>query len=310
LLFKKGALMNKTATILKTLRKQRNLTQAEISKGIISRQSYSKIENGDIPPTIDVLFLLLERLNLDYVDFMREYNKENEFTKQKAIFYKALNKKQITEEKIQLLYQFVNKNKHRSNQYYHFYGIVKGHLHSKYPHLVPNFTKKDKQELKNYILTLNEHYSLYDIKLIADFAGILYPYDDFKKMVKKIDSLDPFAYAENMHSYLHYLQQIYNNLTDIAIREKDFLTAEQSLKKHKDLLEIHPDVRQSIYYEINRLSNHYLQTKDKTALKRIKKYAKVFKNISDYQTYKAINKQTKVMKRETKIDPQELITYA
>lgn len=301
--------MQQTGDILRKLRKKRGLTQKELVAGIISRPNYSKIENNEIPPTTETLLLLLERLNLDYTDFIREVNKETTFNKYKAYFLRALSN-DLTIKQVKELFDYVNQHRYISNRYFHFYGIVKGHLHYRFPKIIPNFSEEDKDYLKNYLSKLHNNYSLYDLKLIADFAGIFYTYEDFKELVLNMPPLNPYAYADDIHPYKLHLHQIYNNICDIAIREKDFVTADLLLKKHHELLEVHPELRYNFFYEINRLSKCFYETNDPTYLDSIKKYADIFKEIQDYSTAEAIYHQIEGMKNDQKINPEDLITYS
>ncbi|HHA4398655.1 TPA: helix-turn-helix domain-containing protein [Enterococcus faecium] len=301
--------MQQTGDILRNLRKKRGLTQKELVAGIISRPNYSKIENNEIPPTTETLLLLLERLNLDYTDYIREVNKETTFNKYKAYFLRALSN-DLTIKQVKELFDYVNQHRYISNRYFHFYGIVKGHLHYRFPEIIPNFSEEDKTYLKKYLSKLNKQYSLYDLKLIADFAGIFYTYKEFKKLVLDMPEPDLYAYADDIHPYKLHLHQIYNNICDIAIREKDFVTADLLLKKHHELLEVHPELRYNFFYEINRLSKRFYETNDPTYLNSIKKYADIFKEIQDYGTAEAIYHQIEAMKNNQKINPEDLITYS
>lgn len=255
--------MKSTGNLLLYFRKLRGFTQQEIAKDILSRQSYSRIEANEVQPSIEVLSLLLERLNLTMTDFVQEMNKETAFSKQKTIFLKIINFEITEEQTIIDLFEYVKENRYRSNRYFHFYGVVKGHLHNEYPKIVPDFTEEDRHHLKEYITQLNGQYGLYDFKLIADFAGILFSYQELKQLVSHMDSIDPYVYSEDVHLYNHYLQQIYNNICDIAVREKDFETADKMLQKQEHLLKTYPDLRYTIYFNINQESKKYYESHNK-----------------------------------------------
>ena len=52
---------------IKQLRIEKNLTQKELAKGVCSQAELSKIENGKIMPTIDLVQRLSQKLHISMV---------------------------------------------------------------------------------------------------------------------------------------------------------------------------------------------------------------------------------------------------
>ncbi len=94
---------------IKTLRKQLNLSQKELSDGICTQTYISKVENNDISPSGEILWLLAKRLgvNLDYLiassyDERYDYSEEVLAQLKRAAVkrdYKAIQRIVQTEEK-------------------------------------------------------------------------------------------------------------------------------------------------------------------------------------------------------------------
>ncbi|EUJ28181.1 helix-turn-helix domain-containing protein [Listeria cornellensis] len=55
---------------IKKIRKDKNFTQKELSEGILTRSHLSQIETNNYYPSYDKFFLLLNRLNVVFEEFL------------------------------------------------------------------------------------------------------------------------------------------------------------------------------------------------------------------------------------------------
>lgn len=68
-------------TRLKKLREDRNVSQKEVSLGIVSTSHYSNIESGRFEPSSEVLYLLAKRLNVPTTYFQRIHEDDSKLQK-------------------------------------------------------------------------------------------------------------------------------------------------------------------------------------------------------------------------------------
>lgn len=296
-----------TGDILKHFRKNRNLTQSEVAKGIISRQAYSKFERNLSEPTHEVFKELLKRLNYDFSDFINESNKQSTESHYYQLLLKGLDNS-LTAKEAEQLYTYANKHKKKNSHIMHLYGRIKGHLHPKFPLIIPEFNDEDKLLFKNYIFNLNGHFSLNDLKIMGDFIGISVPYGELTTFY---DGLEEFSNSEFPYDILTYqvqINKIYNNICDIFLANNDSIRARDILQKQKKFLSSRMDLRYAFYSKINETILNYLETKNLKVLSGLLEIADMFAFVGDTQTEKAIRYQYKTYVSGTKYDPDNALT--
>ena len=74
-----GKIQNEFGSLIKELREERNLTQTELgeSKCGLDRSAISRIESGDITPTIRVLFKLADGLEVEPETLVKRLKRRN-----------------------------------------------------------------------------------------------------------------------------------------------------------------------------------------------------------------------------------------
>ena len=94
---------------IKEIRHNNNLTQEELSQGIISRTYLSLIEKGTVQPSTNVLIKLSERLNCSVDDFLNEVStyEHNDVEILKEISYQEY---QLTQRNYNSVLDFMQKN--------------------------------------------------------------------------------------------------------------------------------------------------------------------------------------------------------
>ncbi|EUJ45931.1 helix-turn-helix domain-containing protein [Listeria riparia] len=55
---------------IKKIRTDKNLTQTQLSEGILARNHLSQVENNNYVPAYDKFFSLLDRLNVTFEEFL------------------------------------------------------------------------------------------------------------------------------------------------------------------------------------------------------------------------------------------------
>ncbi|MBL1227222.1 helix-turn-helix domain-containing protein [Enterococcus sp. BWR-S5] len=300
--------MNKPGDILKKFRLLRNFNQTVLSKGIISRPAYSKIENNWQEPNYEILTALLARLNYEITDFWRELNRDNVVDQCYKLFLKGL-EGDLTEQEARNLIQVLEDSKFLSNRHYHLYGMTKSYLHNSFPSIISSLEDSDKEYFRTYINSLKNSYSLYDLKIIGDFATHVLPYSEIKKLYNRLPEFSPYDYAEDTQLYRTQIHKIYNNICDIAVLENDLELASELLVKHKKFAKVHSDLRYLLYIQINEAMILFKKSGNICDLDKLKEVAKIFNQIGDIKTSEAVLYQYNSYVGEDTYKPDSAITH-
>jgi len=297
-----------TGSILKKFRKNRHLSQQSLCEGIITRQTYSKIENNQLEPNYEILLHLLDRLGYEVSDFAREVNRNSNSSKFYKLFLKGIgNDLTITE--ATALFEYVQSKRYISSRDFHLYGVTKGHLHKKFPTIIPAYTEEDKEYFRNFIKSSFAFYGLYDLKIIGDFLPHLLTYKEIKTLYKNLPDFPPLDYVEDSEIYRTQIHKIYNNICEIAIFSGDPLLAKEVLEKHKSFSKVHPELRYLIYIQINEISIDYLLTNNKLVLDKLLDISKAMQLIGENVLSEAIVNQHKTLLKEKEYNSIDTITY-
>lgn len=300
--------MNTTGTILKNFRKNRLMTQQELSRGIVSRQTYSKIENGDIQPNFEILNSLLIKLDYELSDFAFEYKQLKNNNSMYHIYQKGIAKK-ATKNEIIKLNTYIHKNYKKSKRNFYLYGITKGHLRPIYPDLIPKFTSEDEDYFKKLVMKPRSIFNLYDLKLIGNFSGHLLSYEDILSLYYTLPDFSPYDYGDDFELYHSEIHKIFNNFCDIAIYNNDIPTAKEILKTHTLFTEINKDFRFFLYIKINELAIDFKETRSKESISNLKNILKTITLLDDEEMAKALKYQIKVLETDSEYISFKAITH-
>lgn len=296
-----------TGEILKQFRKNRNLSQGEVSAGIISRQAYSKIERGISEPNYDIFQAILNRLNYSMSDFINESNNHSGENYYYKLLLKGLDNT-LTSPEAEKLYTYVNTNKNTNSHVMHLYGRVIGHLHHSFPAIIPYFSEEDKELFKTYIFNLNGHYSLNDLHIIGDFATISMSKEELCRFYEQLPDFSTSDYAFDITSYQIQINKIYNNFCDVFLANNDLIHAEDSIKKQRKFLAVRMDLRYAFYLKINEIALTFKQTRNERVLLELLNIADTMESVGDKSTAKAIRYQYKTYIDESPYLPENALT--
>lgn len=297
-----------TGEILRKFRSNRQFTQKKLSNGIISRQTYSKIEHGDIEPNFEILNSLLEKLDYSLSDFAMEHERLKNDTKFFHIYQKGV-AKEASHKEISNLVEYVKQNYKKSKKNFYLYCITKGQLFTNYPDLIPKFTSKDKNYFKKILLTEQRYFSLYDLKLIGNFAVHLLDYKDLLHLYSILPDFSPYDYGDNVELYHSEINRIYNNFCDIAIYNNDLETANFILNKHLSFTKNHKNFRNNLFIEINKLSIKFKESKDTKFVLKLKSMSKNLNSLGEKQLSQALEYQIKVLETDSEYISFKAITH-
>lgn len=298
--------MKNLGNTLKNIRINKNFSQTELSKDIMSRQLYSKVENNSAEITFNTLEQLLQKMNVGMIDFLREYNKSDLLSQYKNLLLKAF-KKDITPTEAKELNDFVEANKHLSSEHLSLFVLTKSHVHIIYPAIVSNIKKNDINDINKYILSLQGEYTLHDLKLIGDCARYL-PLNNLKKIYNKFPRYDLEDFTMDNSIYRVQIHKIYNNFCDIALAEKDLAFAKKVLLQHKRFSNVYSEIRYLFYIKINEIILTYLETKEFGVLFELNTIADTLESIGELGTAKAIRSEFIAYAQDTQYDPKKTIT--
>lgn len=283
------------------------MTQSEVSKGIISRQAYSKIEKEQSEPSFHIFSSLLDRLNYNLSDFMNEQRNLSAEKQYYKIYLKAL-EGSLTENEVEQLYKFSYEHRTVNSNLLALYGKIIGHIHHKYPLIVPNFSKEDKELFRDYILNLNGHYSLNDLLIIGDFATISIDPDELGKFYDTLPSFKTSDYEYDISSYQLQICKIYNNFSDVFLPNNDLKRAEDCINKLENFLKQKLNLRYAFYLKINKICLDYQKNKNQKILLELLDIAKVMESVGDTETANALRYQYETYVNETTYVPENALT--
>ena len=283
------------------------MTQQQVAEGILSRQAYSKIERNISEPSIDIFVDLLERLNYTLSDYMNEKNNLSEENYFHGLFLKGLDGSLSTVD-ANKLYNYVNSNKTKNNIQLHLFGRVLSHLHPKYPSVIPKLSQSDKQLFANYILNLDNHYSLNDLHIIGDFATIVLSYEQSIALYEHFPDFPTTNFAYDISSYQLQICKIYSNFSDLFLSKKDTTRASDSNQKLLAFLKQKMNLRYAFYQKINQITLDYIETGNEKILNELLDIAKIMESIGDTETAKAIDYQYKAYLNNTTYLPEDGLT--
>ncbi|MBC1292328.1 helix-turn-helix domain-containing protein [Listeria booriae] len=214
--------MNFGATI-KKIRKDKNLTQKELSDGILTRSHLSQIETNNYFPSYDKFFLLLDRLNVVFEEFLFIQNDQKMQFKQqiRSKISEAANLNDT--EKLKNL-AITAKDLHEKTEditYYHYMLICKALISYNMTHTVNDEMIKFVNPIKEYLFKMDNWY-LYELKL---FNNIIYSLTVEEALLFSRTSLKRLDNFQYFMEFQHTEQHIYLNLSTLCMEYEDFEAA-------------------------------------------------------------------------------------
>ncbi|RQW66122.1 Rgg/GadR/MutR family transcriptional regulator [Listeria sp. SHR_NRA_18] len=214
--------MNFGETIRK-IRKDKNFTQKELSEGILTRSHLSQIETNNYYPSYDKFFLLLNRLNVIFEEFLFVQND------QKMLFNQQI-RSEISEaanlndtEKLKNLAVTANDlyDKTDNITYYHYMLICKALISYNISHTVNDEMIEFVTPIKEYLFGMDNWY-LYELKL---FNNIIYALTVEEALLFARTSLKRLGNFQYFLEFRHIEQHIYTNLSTLCLEHRDFQAA-------------------------------------------------------------------------------------
>lgn len=292
--------------ILKKLRKNRGMTQKQVSEGLISRQAYSKIEKGDSEPGFELFQKLLSRLNYGLTDFINEQRNLSEDNYLYKMYLKALNN-ELSNQEVEKTFNILKENRHKDSHTLSLYGKFIILISQNYPLVVPPFSEKDKQIFRTYIENLNGFYSLNDLMIIADFASFSFDIKSLAKFYKTLPEFKISDYEYDISSYQLQICKIYNNFADVFIFNDYLNLGEECANKLETFLKPRMNLRYSFYLKIHRICLDFKKTNDITKLSELLDIKKIMEFAGETQAANAIEYQYKTYINHGKYIPEKSI---
>lgn len=234
---------------LQQVRKDKKMSQKELSAGILGRSHLSQIENNVYFPSYDKMFQFLDRLNITFEEFLfvkTEY--QNDFKQQlKMDISEAANLNDFV--KLEELAELSNQAYGRTNNItYRHYELISRAL----------ITYQEKMEItdemiqfvlpiKDYLLSKDSWY-LYELKLFNNIIFALSVEDAVMFAHRAMKRLHIFrSFTQHQHTEQH----IYFNLSNLCLEHHDFKNAQFFSQKAIDLAQKYTLVHEKICAEIN-----------------------------------------------------------
>ncbi|MBC2675363.1 helix-turn-helix domain-containing protein [Listeria booriae] len=159
---------------IKQIRTDKNLTQTQLSEGILARNHLSQVENNNYFPSYDKFFSLLDRLNVTFEEFLFIQN-------DKKVHFKQRIRSQIAEaanlndiKKLEDL-AVAARDLHEQTKnitYYHYMLISKALVTYNIDHTVSDDMVKFVTPIKEYLLGMDNWY-LYELRLFSNIIFAL-----------------------------------------------------------------------------------------------------------------------------------------
>lgn len=232
--------MNRYGHLLKLLREQKDLSQSDLSDGILSKNHLSKIERGENDISFQTILKLLDRLNISLFEFelLLDKTQNNQSTFLKDLSIAILNND------LYLLNELLTREielKSKSNNIRHKHNVI---LLKAYIDKFSNtaFNHHDIQKIIQYILTVDEC-GRYEISLFGNFVGFMSS-DMRHKLMKMINRKSQLFHSDK--NYTEIFTRILLNVCYADLMEAKFNSAREVI----DIIENHLN-HTELYYEKN-----------------------------------------------------------
>lgn len=204
---------------LNKIRKNRNMTQIELTQGIMKQSTYSRIEKGQLQVSAESLFLLTERLNITLNEFFYIHNNYNSSTRQQIIY--SFSKMELVmpkemKEEIKKIQDYLIQHNDQDllmilNTYHALIALTE-----------KNDLKQVRELASNVWCHMQklDHWYINDIELLNAII-IYFPLNTAIEIMKTaIKRLDAYDYFEKDLTYLKIY--FYLNLTSLFLESRQF----------------------------------------------------------------------------------------
>lgn len=214
---------------IKKIRTDKNLTQAQLSEGIMARNHLSQVENNNYFPAYDKFFSLINRLNINFEEFL--YIQDD----QKTLFSRKI-PSQISQaasfNNSEQLYSLATEANELYEQtgnitYYHSTLICKALIAYNLDLTITQEMIEHVTPIKEYLFKIDNWY-LYELKL---FNNIIYALTLEEALLFSRTSLKKLDICKDFLEFQHIEQYIYTNLSTLCLEYGDFQAAKNFAEK-------------------------------------------------------------------------------
>ncbi|MBC2174573.1 helix-turn-helix domain-containing protein [Listeria booriae] len=234
---------------IKKIRTDKNMTQTQLSEGILARNHLSQVENNNYFPSYDRVFMLLDRLNVTFEEFLFVQNDLQPHDKQQfrveisdsANLHNLEQLEHLSKEADQLYESTSN------IIYYHYSLLCKAVFEYGTDNLISEAMVQYVAPIKKYLLDMDNWY-LYELKL---FSSILFALEVeeavffSRKAFKRLHAFRCFM------EYQHTEQHLYLNLSTLCLEHGDFKAAKDFAKTAIDTATTHRLIYEKVCSELN-----------------------------------------------------------
>ena len=267
--------MNNIGPLIKKIRTDKNLTQKNVSSGIMSRSHLSELENGKYFPSYEKMLGLLQNLDISLMEFQTELG--NNYSLKDRIYIETTNKLS-TEQKIDELADYLKKiftsevakkSIRLQIKRLNMLGLVELTRNNQ-------ITVENYQPIFNYLLSCKNWHE-FEIRTLAN-SIFLANFEVAKVLAKQFEKKSKKL---NFKNYIDKVILFFNNLAELALRKGEYLLA---LTYAKNAQKMAHD-NNKIYYllianVLTNLSNLTLDATDNTYLQEIDKNIAIFRTLS------------------------------
>lgn len=286
---------------LKELRKELNLTQADMYKDICSRNSYSRYENNKQPIPFDLLIQFLNRIGIplqQYIQFLEKYDHTNIYEKiEKQLFDLLKKTKEEQELFFKTEFKLVQKNRFKNVYALLVFIQVKSMFASYLKVKIPPLTKLDLAEIE-------EFYENRSYILPVDFAILANIIASFScKELQRLENLITKNITPPSSSTysLKKLGTAYVNFVIRAIREDDNVYAEHYLSKLKRIAYKENNYSLKLFYLYYENLANFMKTNNLSYINEANGIIQIFQRLEDYDNCASLLEEMDFLLQSKKI---------
>ncbi|KGL38154.1 hypothetical protein BMT55_09720 [Listeria newyorkensis] len=213
---------------IRQIRTDKNLTQTQLSEGILARNHLSQVENSNYFPSYDRVFMLLDRLNVTFEEFLFVQNDLQPHDKQQ--FRVDINEKASLNDYSQLQQLSLDADKlyeeNANISYYHYSLICKAVIEYGLSNKINKTMIQHVEPIKKYLMSMDNWY-IYELKLFSSIIFSLTVEEAIffsRKAFKRLHTFRCFL------EYQHIEQHLYLNLSTLCLEHRDFISAKNFAK--------------------------------------------------------------------------------
>ncbi|WP_430535798.1 helix-turn-helix domain-containing protein [Listeria rocourtiae] len=254
---------------IKQIRTDKNLTQTQLSEGILARNHLSQVENSNYFPSYDRVFMLLDRLNITFEEFLFVQNNLQPHDKQQFRVNVYESASLNDSEQLKLLSLDADRlYKDTANIcYYHYSLVCKAVVEYNKGSSITKEMIHYVEPIKKYLMDMDTWY-IYELKLFSNIIFSLNVEEAVffsRKAFKRLHSFRCFM------EYQHTEQHLYLNLSTLCLEHEDFTTAKSFAKTAVDTAKNYRLIYEKICSELNHAIACIKLDEDKNSYEIIKK---------------------------------------